>query len=351
MDESAMATMKDVARAVGLSVTTVSRALGNHGDVAEETRERIREVADRLDYHPNATARSLQNSRANAIALVIPPLFHQAYDSFWLDFIGGMAGVCSHRGMDLVLSAIQSPGELDAGFQRLVRSGRIDGVVICDVRRTDHRIGYLKKHGLPFVAFGRTIGQDGFPYIDVDGAAGIVQAMEHLIILGHRRIGFMDVDPAFSFSHFRMAGYREALETAKLGYDPSLVCAGVGVGEAESAASRLLGLPHRPTAIIAAADYLALGVLKMARVRGLSVPEDLSVAVFDDNLAIQHAQPPITAISQPNRRLGEEAASLLLDRVANPESALVQRIIVPTLVVRQSTGTPLLQGPKMAVAR
>jgi DNA-binding LacI/PurR family transcriptional regulator len=345
-----MATMKDVARAVGLSVTTVSRALGDHGDVAEETKNRIRDVAKRLDYHPNATARSLQNSKANAIGLVIPSRFHHAYDSFWLDFIGGMAAVCARRGIDLVLSAIQSPGELDDDFKRLIRSRRIDGIVICDVRRTDARIEYLKKHNLPFTAFGRTTGQDGFSYIDVDSAAGIVQAMEYLVGLGHRRIGFMDVDSAFSFSHFRLSGYREALYRAKLTYDPSLMSLDVGVNEAQSAASRLLSLPQPPTAIIAAADYLALAVLKVARARGLSVPQDLSLAAFDDNLTIQQAHPAITAISQPNRRLGEEAASLLLDRVSNPESPLVQRIIVPTLVTRESTCPPILEGPKMAVA-
>jgi LacI family transcriptional regulator len=175
--------------------------------------------------------------------------------------------------------------------------------------------------------------------------------MEYLAGLGHRRIGFIDVDSAFSFSHFRLAGYREAVDAAKLSYDGSLVCQDVSVSEAESAASRLLGLPQRPTAIIAAADYLALAVVKVARARGLSVPQNLSLVAFDDNLAIQHAHPAITAISQPNRRLGEEAASLLLDRVANPEAPLVQRIIVPTLVIRDSTCAPILEGPKMAVAR
>src|SRR5579864_7566078 len=98
---AAMVTIKDVAREVGLSVTTVSRALGNHDDVAAETKARIRAVADRLDYHPNAAARSLQNRRSNTIGLVIPPAFHRAYDPSWLEFIGGMAVTCARRGVDL----------------------------------------------------------------------------------------------------------------------------------------------------------------------------------------------------------------------------------------------------------
>jgi DNA-binding LacI/PurR family transcriptional regulator len=335
-----MVTIKDIAREVGLSVTTVSRALSDHDDVADATKARIREVADRLDYHPNATARSLQNSRSNAIGLVIPPIFHRAHDAFWLEFIGGMAAVCAQRGVDLLLSAIDEPGELTLGFQRLVRSRRTDGVLICDVRRADARITYLQKHTLPFVAFGRTIGEQNYSFIDVDGAAGVLQAMEHLQALGHVRIAFLDVDTSFSFAYFRLEGYREALARADLPFDPELVQEGLTERSAALAARRLFAMRDRPTAIFAAADYLALAVLKTAREVGLEVPRDLSLAVFDDNLVVQQADPPLTAVGQPNRRLGEEAAELLLGRVARPDQPLAQRLVVPALTIRRSTAPP-----------
>src|SRR5438128_6110254 len=140
-----MATIKDVARRVGLSVTTVSRALNNYDDVAEATRVRVQEAARALDYHPNQVARSLQGSHTNTVALVIPLTLHRSYDAFWLDFIGGMAATCGQRGMDLLVSTADVHDEVGQGFQRLVRGHRVDGLVVCDVRQADPRIAYLQK--------------------------------------------------------------------------------------------------------------------------------------------------------------------------------------------------------------
>ncbi len=332
-----MATIKDVARHVGLSVTTVSRALNNYDDVAEATRERIRAAALSLDYHPNAAARSLQGSQASAIGLVIPLVLHRSYDAFWIEFIGGVAAVCGGRGLDLVLTTADLNHAEHGGLQRLVQGRRVDGLIACDIRRDDSRIAYLQKRKLPFVAFGRTVNNQNYSFIDVDGAAGVMQAMEHLIQLGHQRIAYLGVDPDFGFSHFRFTGYVEALARAGLPHDPALVRHGLTEATVPGVMSELLALPERPTAIFAAADFLALAALKAIRGAGLSVPADLSVAVFDDNLLVQHADPPLTAVSQPNRRLGEEAAGLLLNYVAQPALPLAQRLVVPTLVVRAST--------------
>lgn len=332
-----MVRIKDVAREVGMSVTTVSRALNDHGDVAESTKVRIREAARSLDYHPNAMARSLQNSRANAIGLVMPPALHRSYDSFWLEFIGGMASICARSGLDLSLSTAGGADGDTSVFARWVRSRRVDGMVLCDVRTNDARVSYLQKYDLQFVAFGRTTGRIDYSYIDVDGATGVLQAVQHLIQLGHTRIAYLGVDPDFGFSVFRLAGYREALARAGIQYEQSLVYEGLSEVSAPAAADALLALPARPTAVFAAADFLALAVVHAAKAAGLTVPGDLSVAVFDDNLPVQQADPPLTAVSQPNKRLGEEAAELLLDRLAAPGAPLAQRLIVPSLVVRAST--------------
>jgi len=344
-ESAAMVTIRDIAREVGLSVTTVSRALGGHDDVAESTRARIHEVARRLDYHPNAAARSLQNSRSNALGLVIPLTLHRSYDAFWLEFIGGVAAVCARNGFDLSLSAADAPVNVPEAFQRWIRGRRVDGLIVCDVRSEDSRLAYLTRHRVPFVAFGRTTGPLDFPYVDVDGAAGVLQAMAHLTELGHHRIGYLGVDPAFGFSHFRLAGYREGLARAGLPYDPELVLEGVTEATAAGAARRLCSLPRPPTAVFAAVDFLALALLRVARASGIAVPADLSLVVFDDNVPVQHAEPPLTALSQSNQRLGEEAAELLLARVADPHGPLTQRLVVPTLVVRGSTAPPAVPAP------
>jgi DNA-binding LacI/PurR family transcriptional regulator len=339
-DQRAVATIKDVARQAGLSVTTASRALNNYGDVAEATRARVQEVARDLDYHPNAVARSLQRSRANTVGLIIPPILHRSHNAFWLEFIGGMAATCALSGVDVLVSTADAQNELGQSLQRMVRGRRVDGLLVCDIRRVDPRIPSLQQGSLPFVAFGRTTGELDYPYIDVDGAAGVTQAMEHLIQLGHRRIAYLGLDPDFGFSHFRFAGYGGALDGARLPVDSSLVFHGLTEEAVPGVMAALLAREDRPTAIFAAADFLALAALKAARALGLRLPADLSLVSFDDSLLLEHAEPPLTAISQSNRRLGEEAAALLLARVARPALPLVQRLIVPTLVVRRSTATP-----------
>ncbi|HEX6508500.1 MAG TPA: LacI family DNA-binding transcriptional regulator [Chloroflexota bacterium] len=347
----AMVTIKDISREVGLSVTTVSRALNNHDDVADKTRALVHEIARKLDYHPNAAARSLQNSRANAIGLVIPPILHRAYDTFWLEFIGGMTTSCARFGTDLLLSAADAGKDEGHDFKRLVRGRRVDGLLICDIRKADPRIAYLREHKLPFVAFGRTMDRHDYSYIDVDGEAGAFGAVDYLIRLGHQRIAYLGVASDYSFSHFRLSGYRGALARAGLPYNPQLVHESLTDGAASTVLARLLDLPQRPTAIFASADFLALGAIKAARALGLSVPRDLSVVVFDDNALVQQADPPLTAVTQPNRRLGEEAAALLLDRVKEPGLPLVQRLVVPSLSTRLSTAPPFTQSEIIAVAQ
>lgn len=341
-----MATIKDVAREVGVSITTVSRALNGYNDVAPATRERIRAVAARLEYHPNAVARSLQMNRANAVGLVIPRELHREYDLFWMEFIGGCALACAEANVDLLVAALGDEERGRGGFARLVRSRRVDGLLVCDIRTHDARIAYLLRHALPFVAFGRAGDGREHTYIDVDGAAGTRQAIQHLVFLGHRRIAYLGIDPTFGFSGFRREGYRAALAEMEIAEDPELVLEGLTPIRAESALRRLLGRPDPPTAIFAGADFLALAVLEAARTEGLSVPDDLSLVVFDDNPLVQHASPPLTAVSQPNRELGHQAAQLLLDRVADPGGPHVQRLLRPELVVRSSTA-PVRTVPQL----
>jgi DNA-binding LacI/PurR family transcriptional regulator len=344
-----LVTIKDVAREVGLSVTTVSRALSGHDDVAESTRDRIRDAARRLDYHPNTAARSLQTTQANALGLVIPSTLHRAYDPFWLEFIGGMAAACAQSGFDLSLSAAADvPDAVPEAFRRWVRGRRVDGLVICDVRNQDSRIEYLKLHRVPFVAFGRTAGPNDYSYIDVDGAAGVLQAVLHLVALGHRRIAYMGLDMSFGFSRFRLEGYREALERSSLPYDLDLVHQDLSDSTALGAALQLCTMQERPTAIFCSADFLALAVLRAARTFGLMVPDDLSLAVFDDNLLIQQAEPPLSAVSQPNRQLGEDAARLAIECIKAPDGPPVQRLVGPTFIVRSSTQIPMRrEAPSM----
>lgn len=337
-----MATIKDVARQTGLSITTVSRALNNYDDVSEATRTRVRLAARDLDYHPSAVARSLQRSRTNAIGVAIPPVLHRCYDAFWLEFIGGVASVCAARGKDLVVSLATDEDCEDAqhSYQRLVRERRVDGILVCDVRCDDERIRYLQRQRLPFVAFGRTVERQDYAFVDIDSALGATQAVRQLVALGHRRIAYLGVDPSFGFSHYRYTGYHQALVEAGIPLDKALVYHALRETDVLDAATALLTRRDRPTAVFTAADFLALNVLTAARLCDLRVPDDLSVLTFDDNILVEHAQPPLTAIGQENRRIGEESAALLFDRIQTPDAPVVQRLLAPSLTIRASTAPP-----------
>lgn len=339
-----MPTIKDVAQAAGISVTTVSRALNNHSDVAKETRERVARIASQMDYHPNHTARSLQGTRTDTIGLVIPQLLHQRLDSFWLEFIGGASSACTAASLDLLLTTGRDlPSEL-AHYQRLVRSHRVDGAIVCDVRVRDPRIQFLCQGDAPFVAFGRTMGDGKVAWIDVDGAAGVRLAVEHLVALGHRRIAYLGTHRAFSFSHFRYEGYLDALLAANLPYDEALVLHGLDqTSELAGPLGRLVALPDPPTALLACADFLALGALRALRVLDCAVPGTISVVAFDDTPVTQQADPPLTSIRQDNHAIGTRVVQLLVEQLAgevDSSRALPNELIQPVLIPRQSTVPP-----------
>lgn len=332
-----MATIKDVARAAGLSITTVSRALNNHDDVADTTRAHITAIADQLGYHPSHLARSLQETRSYAVGLVIPQLVHRYVDSFWLEFIGGVTQVCAGAGLDLLLCTGKDLHAEHGHYQRLVRSRRVDGVIACDVRVRDPRLSFLRHSHAPFVAFGRTLGHDDFSWVDVDGAAGVREAVAHLIAFGHRRIGFLGTQRAFSFSHFRYEGYVDALLEAGIAHDERLVLQDLDtLADLHGPLTALLAQPSPPTALIACADFLAANALRALRSLGQRVPADLSLVAFDDTLVTQHAEPPISCIRQENEAIGRRAAEMLIEQLIGGDCPVRHELFTPRLVGRGS---------------
>jgi LacI family transcriptional regulator len=188
------------------------------------------------------------------------------------------------------------------------------------------------------VAFGRTLGDSDFTWVDVDGAAGVCAGVEHLLQLGHHRIAFLGTHRDYSFSHFRFEGYLEALLAAGVPYDDDLVAQDLVVGSnLDDLIDRLLALPVPPTALLACADFLASGVLRVLRERGLAVPDHLSLVAFDDTLITQHAEPPLTSIRQDNQAIGAHVAQLLIQQLQAPSAPPQHLLLTPTLIYRRST--------------
>jgi len=332
-------TIRDVAKRLKLSITTVSRALDGYDDVAAETRERVIRVAREMGYVPSRAARQLRRQRADAIGYIIPTSKPRFADPFFSEFIAGLGDEAASRHFDLLVSTA-SPGEAEwQMYERWTQSKRVDGLVLSRMRLNDWRVEYLAQMGFPFVTLGRTAMPIDHPYIEVDGRAGFAALVRRLAAWEHRRIAYIGAPPDLKLQADRLAGYRAGLEAVGIAFDDALVAEGnlTRVGGYE-AARLLLSLPEPPTALIGANDLTAIGAMRAARERGLIVGRDLAVAGFDGIEDAEHTQPPLTTLNQPVYELARRLVSMLLSLLDGEPLAERHILLQPELIVRESTG-------------
>lgn len=333
-------TIIEIAERVGVSPATVSRALNNQAGVSADKRRQIMDVAAELNYHPNVIARSLQGQRTNTVAYAadVGARSTAAYTDlfFFKDFIMELAASCARLGQDLLIHPASGAHSDPRGLERVLRSGRADGLVLADVLLSDPRVAHLEASGLPFVAFGRATPLV-HPCVDVDGESGSYAATAHLIGRGHRRIGFLGLPEQFACASDRLAGYRRALQEHGLAPDPLAAVQGLSnEREVGQGLERLLALPAPPTAFVAASDTIAIQAMGAASQRGLLAGRDYAITGFDGLPMAQHTQPALTTVRQPLARVCDELIALLGRVIANapgPRQILVQ----PELVVRETS--------------
>lgn len=327
-------TIKDVSREAGVSIKTVSRVLNNEKYVGAKTRAHVAEVVARLNFRPNVAARSLAGRRSYQIALICDnPSPYYVYE-----MQSGIRDRCEAAGVRMIAQPYDRGSDrlLDE-IESLVEATQIDGLILTPPV-TDHPavLELLARRGVRFVRVSPGSQFDVSPSTFIDNRAAAATMTRHLLALGHKRIGFIAGDPGFATSGQRTDGYRDALLDAGLAIDDALIRSGnydfaSGAREAEI----LLALPTPPTAIFAASDDMAAGVLTVAHRLGLRVPGDLSVAGFDDTALARYVWPPLTTIRQPTRDMAHAAADLLLGSSEGPPE---RREIAHELVVRESTG-------------
>lgn len=333
-------TIRDVAKELNLSITTVSRALDGYDDVADDTRARVVRVARKMGYAPSRAARQLRRQRADIIGYVLPTLGPRFTDRFFSEFIAGLGDEAISHNFDLLVStaAPDSPAE-EQVYTRWVSSRLVDGIVLSRMRLDDWRAKYLVKHKFPFVVHGRTQLQADYPFIEIDSRAGFVLLVKHLVERGHSRIAYIGAPEKFTLQRDRFAGYCDGLAAAGIAFDESLVRRGdLTLGGGYQAALSLLDLAHPPTAILGANDLTAAGVIRAAHERGLVVGRDLAVAGYDGTEDSEHMQPPLTTLKQPVYETARRLATMLFAQIQGEPLADHQIIWQPKLIVRESTG-------------
>ncbi len=330
------ATSADVAAMARVSRTTVSFVLNERAGVKipDETRQRVLAAAAQLDYHPNSVARQLAGGASRALGLVLRQTPEQvANDGVLAETLRGLANAAraaNHR----VLVETLAPG--DGQYANLLRSGRVDGLIVSGPRYDDDELVELVRDGFPVVIQGSLPGLD-VPSVDVDNESGARLAVEHLLALGHRRIGCITNAPlAYTAASERLTGYREALAAASLPDDPDLVAEGAFDAPSGHRAMAQILARTTPDAIFVASDIVAIGAIAGLRDAGLSVPGDVSVVSFDAIPLAAYLDPPLTTIRLPAYELGLAAGRAILERIAGRPVAA--RTLLPTeLIVRAST--------------
>ncbi|RFC64517.1 LacI family transcriptional regulator [Fulvimarina endophytica] len=343
--------LKEIAGELGLSLTTVSRALNGYPEVGIETRRRVLSAAERLNYRPNAVARRLATGRANAVG-VVSPLSRRTLESpIVMDFLTGVSEKLAEDGLNLVFTQVQEGHERE-GCESLIASGTVDGLILFSPLLEDERTASLAELDFPIVAHGRPLHGISVPSLSIDNYEAFRQAAGHLLARGHRRIGLLNGDERQSYAMDRLEGVKAALADAGEG---ELVLAAAGEMSFErgrDAVAQMLdrqgvgavskevsGAEAPPTALLCSSILLALGAGRALRERGLEIPRDVSIIAHDDQVAALPpilAWPALTTTTSSIRAAGRRVAELLDARIRGEIAADHSEVWKADLVERES---------------
>ncbi len=334
-------TITDVADAAGVSIKTVSRVFNDEPNVRPATRDRVLTAAHALDYHPNVAARSLAGRRSFLIGLA----YENPSPNYVVDLQTGALDRLQGERYRLLVLPFTDAAAASGKMQALARASGLDGVVLapplCDDAAT---VAELEACGLPYSRIAPSSGGSHAPDVAMDDRRAARAVIDHLVELGHRRIGIVRGDPSHASAAARLDGYRAGLEAHGLPIDEALEAQGAYTfASGYEAGRQLLSLPERPTAIFASNDDMAAGVLNAAYEAGVNVPGDLSVVGFDDSNIASVVWPRLTTIHQPIRDMAREATGALLAIIEEEETP--PHLMLPfRLVVRGSTGPVAKRG-------
>ncbi|WP_172295289.1 LacI family DNA-binding transcriptional regulator [Pseudoruegeria sp. HB172150] len=335
--------LKELSEKLGLSQTTVSRALNGYPEVAEATRRKILEAAAKHNYRPNARAKSLATGRAMAVGHVIPVSSqHEMVNPIFADFIAGAGESYLRHGYDMVLSLVPDDEE-ERAYRELAAKGSVDGIIVHGPRIDDTRVEMLRKIGLPFVVHGRMSRRiDDYDWVDVNNLSAFRRATEFLLDLGHRRIALINGLVSMDFAERRLMGYVEALEERGLENDDALIRSGeMTEAYGFDATTEMLALTEPPTAFLCSSMIAAMGVRRAVELAELKLARDVSIITHDDDLSYLsngREVPIFTATRSSVRQAGRICAERVIDLVQNPDQPAQHCLLEAELTVGQSTG-------------
>ncbi len=329
--------IRDVAKKLKLSITTVSRALDGYDDVAESTRELVIKTARQMGYTPNRAARQLRRQKADTIGFIIPAGAQHFAEPFFTEFIGGLGYELSSRNYDLLVSAVESEKDEHEMYRRWANSGKVDGFILNRLRLDDWRVKFLSKLEIPLATLDHT-GRRQYPCICLDGADGFVELVGHVRQNGFKRFAFIGGPSNLVQQDERLNWFRKAMEHHRLPLREKLIrTADLTSTGGFQAAVELLSLPDPPDAILCVNDETALGVLHAGHSKELEIGKQLAVAGFEGVQDAKHSEPPLTTLDIPVFDVARQLVSMLLNRIET-DTVDAPVFIRPNLLIRPSTG-------------
>lgn len=335
--------MRDIAKKCGVSITTVSRALRNKGEISPETKERILKIADEMEYSANIPARVLAGGKSNTIGLIVA----DNSNPYFAKLILGIEDIAKENDFGVILYNTNEDPELEMQAHRMLIEKRVDGLIITSLRTGKDPLISLQKKGIPFVLLNRYVESFKTDWVRSDNEYGAYSLTKLLCSLGHKRILHITGSEEISSVRERIIGYKKALKEVDIDFDPNLIyhCDLKLDGGYRCAQRALSELDPIPTAIFAYSDVIAVGVMKTLHENHIRIPEDIALVGYDNIDYSEFLEPSLTTVDQFAYEIGQKGMEILLEKIYKPENEIWQEqqiIIKPKVVTRESSGTTKL---------
>lgn len=339
MERPERTTISEVAEALNLTKSTVSRAMNGYADISDSTQARVKQMALKMNYQPLSHAQAIKTGRTRSLGLVLQLSDHDAHRPFLAEFLAGVSAGASGEGYTLTLASADSGSAVLESFKALLKDGKADGFVLPRAMVDDPRVAFLKNLNVPFVLYGRQSRSADCAWFDIRGEDAMCQAVSHLARLGHQRVAFINGGSQYTYAALRLQGFERGMALNGLSVDRELISDNAVTQEdGLRAAAKLIDLQNPPTAIVCAVDQVALGAYHAAKSRGLVIGLDLSITGYDGIADGARAEPPLTTFAVDSSAAGERLATLLIRRIRGESPEQLRETEEAKFLIRGSTG-------------
>lgn len=325
----------DVARRARVNISTVSRTINQTGKIGADTQERVRKVMRELGYKPNRVARRLRarDAATHLLGLIIPNI----QNPFFADLARGVEDVAYRNNFAVLLCNYDEDPKKERFYLDVMQAESVDGIILPPIHETDPAVLQAVQNGFPVVCVDRSLSRGHLDKVEVDNHSGALQAVEHILAQGHRRIGIIGGPADSSTGRERLRGYKDAHASAGIALRSELIrCGDYKQESGQRLADELLALPSPPTALFVCNGLMTIGALEAIAARGLRIPKQIAIVGFDELPLAGVFNPPLTVVRQPAYEVGKSAAELLLKRIAEPERPPTSLKLLPSLIIRKS---------------